>query len=80
MSNVREERKMYSGPFGNYRAGSMGAVLNALCEQEGRSSGLVGNYAIGNGKVWSSPTCVNLLATYEWIGDDIVFEWIPRTA
>lgn len=72
--------KMYNGPFGNYKAGSIGAVLNALCEQEGRSCGVVGNYAIGNGKVYSSPTCANVLATYVWEGDDIKFDWLQNAA
>lgn len=68
--------KMYEGPFGSYKAGSIGAVLNALCEQEGRSSGQVGNYAIGNGKVYSSPTCANVLATYVWTDGEVKFTWL----
>lgn len=68
--------KTFSGPFGNYAAGSMGAVLNALCEQEGRSSGVVGNYAIGNGKVFSNPNADKVLATFVWDGDVITFTWM----
>ncbi len=76
----KQKRRNYPGPFGDYQAGSVGAVLNALCEQEGRSSGLVGGYAIGNGKVFSSPTCANVLATYVWDCDDIIFTWLPKAA
>lgn len=79
MTNERTEGKMCSGPFGDYRVGSTGAVLNALCEQEGRPVSQVGCWAIGNGKVWSSPTSGNLLATFHWVEDDIVFEWVSKT-
>lgn len=73
--------KMYNGPFGNYQAGSVGAVLNALCEQENRSCGQVGNYAIGSGKVYSSPTSTNVLATFVWDDEgNIKFTWLPQTA
>jgi len=73
--------KMYHGPFGSYQAGSIGAVLNALCEQEGRSSGLVGNYAIGSGKVYRSPASTNVLATFVWDDEgNVKFTWLPQTA
>lgn len=69
--------KVYSGPFGNYNAGTFGAVLNAMCEQEGRSSGIVGNYALGgNGKVLAGPSSDKVVATYVWEGDDITFTWL----
>lgn len=73
--------KMYHGPFGSYQAGSIGAVLNALCEQEGRSSGLVGNYAIGSGKVYRNPTSTTVLATFVWDDEgNIEFTWLPQAA
>lgn len=68
--------KTFSGPFGNYPTGSIGAVLNALCEQEGRSSGVVGNYAIGNGKVLANPSSDKVVATFEWVDDEIKFTWL----
>lgn len=73
--------KLHNGPFGSYPAGSVGAVLNALCEQEGRPVSKVDGYAIGNGKVYSSPTSKNLLATFTWDEDgNITFEWVSKTA
>ena len=68
--------KTFSGPFGDYQAGSVGAVLNAMCEQERRSCGVVGNYAIGNGKVLANPSSDKVIATFVWEGDDIVFTWM----
>ena len=68
--------KTYSGPFGNYAAGSAGAVLNAMCEQEGRSCGVVDGYAIGNGKVLANPSSDKVIATFVWDGDDITFTWM----
>ena len=67
--------KIYDGPFGSYKAGSAGAVLNALCEQEGRSCGTVGNYIIGNGKIYANHSSKKVVATYEWNDDDVVFTW-----
>jgi hypothetical protein len=66
---------MYEGPFGSYKAGSAGAVLNALCEQEGRSCGRVGDYIIGNGQIFAHHSSKDVIATFEWNGDDIVFTW-----
>lgn len=66
----------FNGPFGNYKAGSIGAVLNALCEQEGRSCGQVGNYAIGNGKVYSNPSSDKVIATFIWEDGKITFTWL----
>lgn len=66
---------MYEGPFGSYKAGSAGAVLNALCEQEGRSCGRVGDYIIGNGQIFAHHSSKDVIATFEWKGDDIVFTW-----
>ncbi|ABY63021.1 hypothetical protein ST201phi2-1p191 [Pseudomonas phage 201phi2-1] len=68
--------KVYTGPFGHYNAGSVGAVLNALCEQEGRSCGVVGNYVIGNGKVMQNGLNERVVATFVWDGDDIKFTWL----
>jgi hypothetical protein len=67
--------KTFDGPFGSYKAGSMGAVLNAMCEQEGRSCGIVGNYTLGNGKVFKNSSCKEVVCTYVWDGDEIVFTW-----
>lgn len=75
---LNPQRRNYPGPYGDYQAGSVGAVLNALCEQEGRSCCLVGSYAIGNGKVFSNPTSTTVLATFVWEGDDIIFTWLPK--
>lgn len=68
--------KTYDGPFGSYKAGSLGAVLNAMCEQEGRSCGAVGNYTLGDGKVFAHSGSDKVVATYVWEGDDIKFEWL----
>lgn len=68
--------KTFNGPFGNYDTGSVGAVLNALCEQEGRSCGVVGNYAIGQGKVFANPGSDKVVATFVWVDDDIKFTWM----
>jgi len=69
--------KEFNGPYGNYAAGTFGAVLNAMCEQEGRSSGVVSNYALGgNGKVMASPSSDKVVATYVWKGDEIKFTWM----
>lgn len=70
------KRKMYNGPFGSYQAGSAGAVLNAACEQEGRSSGRVGDYIISNGKLYANSNCTTVVANFRWEGDDIIFEWM----
>jgi hypothetical protein len=69
--------KMFSGPFGNYAAGSYGAVLNALCEQEGRSCGTVGNYVFGsNGNILAGHGSDKVVATYVWENDEIKFTWM----
>lgn len=71
-------RKAYNGPFGNYHAGSAGAVLNAACEQEGRGCDKVGNYIIGNGVLYSNSSCKTVVAKFRWEGDDIIFEWVTQ--
>lgn len=68
--------KMFNGPFGDYAAGTYGAVLNALCEQEGRSSGTVSNYVFGsNGKILANHGGP-VVATYIWEDDVIIFTWM----
>lgn len=69
--------KMYNGPFGSYDAGTMGAVLNAACEQEDRPSSIVSNYVLaGNGVIYKHHGSKDIVATYKWVGEDIVFEWL----
>jgi len=68
--------KVYAGPFGHYNAGTAGAVLNALCEQEGRSCGVVGDYIISTGKVIQRGLNERVVATFVWEGDNITFEWV----
>lgn len=71
-----EPVKMYNGPFGSYKAGSYGAVLNAACEQEGRSCSAVGDYVLGgNGILYRSHNSKVIVATYTWDGDNITFDW-----
>ena len=69
--------KEFNGPYGNYAAGTFGAVLNAMCEQEGRPSSVVSNYALGgNGKVMANSASDKVVATYIWKGDEIIFTWM----
>lgn len=67
--------KIYDGPFGSYGAGSVGAVLNALCEQEGRPVTAVSNYIISNGRILRHSGDSTVVATFVWDGDDIAFNW-----
>lgn len=67
--------RYYDGPFGRYRAGCTGAVLNALCEQEGRPVSRVGNYVIGPGVIHPHHGTPKVIATFAWAGEDIVFDW-----
>lgn len=69
-------RKIYGGPFGNYEAGTGGAVLNACVRQEGRPLTVVENYVIGsNGNLYKDHGAKVIAATYVWDGDEIVFDW-----
>lgn len=70
-----DKPRYYDGPFGHYKAGCTGAVLNALCEQEGRPVSRVGNYVIGPGVIHPHHGTKKVIATFVWVGDDIVFEW-----
>ena len=68
---------MFNGPFGNYAAGTYGAVLNALCEQEGRPCSAVSNYVLaGNGRILASHGNDKIVATYVWEDDKITFTWM----
>lgn len=77
MAHLKEKPpvKVYDGPFGSYPAGSVGAVLNAACRQENRSSCAVSSWVIGDGVLWSDHSKTKVVATYRWDGDDIIFEW-----
>lgn len=69
-------RKIYGGPFGNYEAGTAGAVLNACVRQEKRPLHAVENYVIGgSGKLYKDHGSKVIAATYVWDGDEIVFDW-----
>ena len=68
--------KIYKGPFGSYAAGTMGAVLNAACNQEGRPCNTVENYVLGdNGVLYESHNTKVVVATYKWDGNNITFDW-----
>lgn len=67
--------KVFEGPFGSYKAGSAGAVLNAACEQENRSVNAVSNYVISDGKLYRHHADKTVIAEFRWEGDDIVFDW-----
>lgn len=69
-------RKMFNGPYGNYVAGTYGAVLNALSEQEGRPTTWIDNLVLGNGKLLKRSDESKVVATFEWKDDEVTFTYL----
>lgn len=67
--------KMYNGPYGNYKAGTYGAVLNALAEQEGRPLTWIDQHVLGQGKLLKRSDESIVVATWEWHDNEIVFNF-----
>jgi len=65
--------KIYRGPYGSYKAGSAGAVLNALAEQENRPTTWIDNLVIGHGKLMKRSNEAIVVATFEWKDDEVTF-------
>ena len=59
--------KTINGPYGSYKSGSVGAILNSLVEVYGYSTCAVDNLRFGNGKVFRGD---QLFGAYEWLEDD----------
>lgn len=58
------------GPYGNYEAGTVGATLNKLCEQECIPLSTVERLTVGNGKLYDGE---KLFGVYSWQDDNFVF-------
>ena len=58
--------KTISGPYGSYKSGSIGAILNSLVEVYGYSTTKVDNFTFSNGKVYNGE---KLCGMYEWLED-----------
>lgn len=69
------QRKNYPGPYGNYPAGSFGAVMNALVEQEGWPTNKVDEYVFGNGTILTRGK-EKLVGSFIWTDDDVSFDWV----
>lgn len=67
--------KTYNGPYGSYKAGCAGAVLNAACRQEGKSTVFMDDLVVGNGKLMKRSNESTVVATFVWDGDNITFNW-----
>lgn len=63
-----------AGPYGSYPAGTIGATMNALSEQEGLSTHLIDGYVFVKKGIQRRNDAF-LLATYEWKGNEVTFTW-----
>lgn len=55
-----------NGPYGNYKSGSIGAVLNSLSEVYHIPTCHIDRLTFGNGKVFDG---AKLYGMYEWLED-----------
>lgn len=72
--------KKYSGPYGNYEAGSIGALMNALCDQERLPTTAVDYFTFSSaglrpGTIRKKGTG-EIIGNYIWVGDYVFFEWL----
>lgn len=58
--------KTINGPYGSYKSGSVGAVLNSLCRVYGYPTCTIDNLTIGDGKIY---TGTQLFGMFEWLED-----------
>lgn len=76
------EKKIYTGPYGQYEAGSHGAMMNALCEQEGMPTTFVDQITLGGARnasgvfILKKKNSDKIEAFYEWFGEHIFFQWV----
>lgn len=68
--------KKYSGPYGSYDPGSVGATMNALSVQENVSTTFIDNLVFDVAGQIRKGQGGPVVANYIWVGGHVFFEWL----
>lgn len=68
--------KKYNGPFGNYAAGTSGAILNILCREYEFPLTRVENMVLCKDNLIGSSQGGPVIIRYKWIEDEVFFEFL----